>query len=308
MLKLKLLGSPQLLLNDRPVTGLSAPKHQALLFYLALSRRPQSRLALAGLLWPEKRDAEALANLRQAVYHLRNALPNYLVINRLTLAINRAQPCQIDVVFFEKAFSATHPIPEHQAAAVDHYTGEFLAGFYVEEAPPFEEWAVIMRERLHHLAITALHGLVTHFVEHQEPEPGLRYTNQLLALEPWLEEAHCQKMRLLAWDGQRQAALEQYAQCRQILAEELGVEPAAETVALYEQIRAGNLQITHPKGIGNLRNDGKLPVSSPTEAAQEKKDGGDRQTLVNRQSKIRMIGAKRPRLAPCMVGRQNWLC
>jgi DNA-binding SARP family transcriptional activator len=75
MLGLKLLGTPQILLNGRPVSGLAAVKSQALLFYLAVNSRPQSRLALAGLLWPDKREVDALANLRQALYHLRNTLP-----------------------------------------------------------------------------------------------------------------------------------------------------------------------------------------------------------------------------------------
>ena len=39
----------------------------------------------------------------------------------------------------------------------------------------------------------------------------------------------------------RSAALVQYEKCRQILIEELGVEPAAKTAALYERIRDGAL-------------------------------------------------------------------
>jgi len=42
-------------------------------------------------------------------------------------------------------------------------------------------------------------------------------------------------MRLLAYSGQRHAALTQYRVCRQILADELGVEPMAQTTVLYEQ-------------------------------------------------------------------------
>lgn len=48
-------------------------------------------------------------------------------------------------------------------------------------------------------------------------------------------------MRGLALTGDRDAALNQYERCRQVLADELGVEPEVETHALYEQIRAGQL-------------------------------------------------------------------
>ncbi|RIK36813.1 MAG: hypothetical protein DCC55_26135, partial [Chloroflexi bacterium] len=240
MLELKLLGSPQILLHGRPVPGLSAAKSQALLFYLALTGRPQSRLALAGLLWPEKREADALANLRQALYHLRHALPDYLVINRLTVAFNQGLPCQIDVVLFEQALGETDTITGHQEA-VDRYSGEFLAGFYVEEAQPFEDWAVVIREGLHDLATQSLCRLVAHFVDQQDIALGLRYANQWLALDPWSEVAYRQKIRLLAWNGQAQAALAHYERCRQVLKDELGVTPGAETVRLAEQIRAGKL-------------------------------------------------------------------
>jgi len=242
MLELKLLGSPHILLDGRPVSGLSAAKSQALLFYLAVNGWPQTRLTLAGLLWPAKREADALANLRQALYHLRNALPDYMEINRLTVALNAALPCQVDALLFENQLAA-------QPEAVDLYTGEFLAGFYVDEAEPFDAWAVVIRERLHRLATEALHQLVTEAVTQQKASAGLRYANQWLALEPWREEAHRQLMRLLAGSGQRSAALSQYQTCRDLLATELGAQPDAETVALYQQIKEGTWPLfTAPNG------------------------------------------------------------
>jgi predicted ATPase len=50
-------------------------------------------------------------------------------------------------------------------------------------------------------------------------------------------------MRLLAYSGQRAAALAQYETCRRVLVEELDVEPAAETIRLYEQIRDSELEV-----------------------------------------------------------------
>jgi DNA-binding SARP family transcriptional activator len=60
---------------------------------------------------------------------------------------------------------------------------------------------------------------------------------RLLALEPWREEMHRQLMKLLVRSGDRSAALRQFERCRQLLAEELDVEPSPDTIALYEQIR-----------------------------------------------------------------------
>ena len=70
-------------------------------------------------------------------------------------------------------------------------------------------------------------------------ERALRHAWRQVELEPWREAAHRQVMRLLALSDQRVAALAQFETCRRLLADELGVEPEAETAALYEQIRGG---------------------------------------------------------------------
>ena len=44
-------------------------------------------------------------------------------------------------------------------------------------------------------------------------------------------------MRVLWLSGQRSAALTTYDRCRQILQQDLGVEPATATTGLYERIR-----------------------------------------------------------------------
>ncbi|MCB0110697.1 MAG: AAA family ATPase, partial [Caldilineaceae bacterium] len=58
-------------------------------------------------------------------------------------------------------------------------------------------------------------------------------------LEPALEEAHRQLMRLLALTGQRTAALAQFEKCRMLLQQEMDVEPADETLALFSAIKDG---------------------------------------------------------------------
>ena len=86
-----------------------------------------------------------------------------------------------------------------------------------------------------------LHTLITHLTEQGDITQGIVYARRLLTLEPWREAAHRQLMLLLAQDGQRSAALNQFETCTHLLVEELGVEPGPETVALYERIRAGDL-------------------------------------------------------------------
>ena len=59
---------------------------------------------------------------------------------------------------------------------------------------------------------------------------------RLLALDPLQEPVHRTLMRLYMEAGRRGAALRQYQQCVSALGRELGVEPEAETKALYEEV------------------------------------------------------------------------
>ena len=74
-LDLSLLGPFAVRLDGEPITGFASDKVRALLAYLAVEgRRPHRRDALAGLLWPDYPDSDALASLRQAIHKLRQAL------------------------------------------------------------------------------------------------------------------------------------------------------------------------------------------------------------------------------------------
>ena len=74
-LSLRLLGPFQVTLDDKPVTHFESIKEPALLAYLAAEPGlPQRREALAELLWPERPEAAARANLRHTLANLRRAI------------------------------------------------------------------------------------------------------------------------------------------------------------------------------------------------------------------------------------------
>jgi predicted ATPase len=127
----------------------------------------------------------------------------------------------------------------HLEEAVELYRGDLLEGFSVPDSAAFEEWALLTRERLRRLVLDALRDLVQAHEQHGEHQRALRYAWRQVELDPWREKAQRQLMRLLASSGQRSAALAQYETCRRLLAEELGVEPAAGTTQLYQAIKEG---------------------------------------------------------------------
>ena len=241
--------------NVRPDTT----KTGALLAYLALQSRLQPRHKLIGLFWGDQPEANARRSLRHSLWNIRQQFhcldqAPVLLSDAQEIAFNHAAGAWIDVQDFERCLKSEAGItaaaarPDDRYAllrqAAELYCGDLLDGVFVNDAPEFEQWLLVERERLRALAIETLQRLVGYCVGWGEHAMGLGYAHRLLELEPWLEEAHQQTMRLLALSGQRSAALAQYETCRCMLAEELNAVPSQETQALYEIIRAntgGNL-------------------------------------------------------------------
>ncbi len=250
VLQIRLLGGVEICLGDRTAGNFVSSKAPALVAFLAVTKRPHHRDALAALLWGEMSDADAKNNLRQTLTSLRKELEPWLVITRETVQLNPSAPLLIDVALFEEHLKAGRDVDvvtRAQAlhAAVQLYHGDFLAGFFVRDAPDFEEWMLAQRARYRELALFALHSLTDHHLHRAEYGRAIDGATRLLALDPWREEAHRQLMRALAHSGQRTAALSQYGVCRRLLDKELGVEPSAETTALYERIRAAGAEMRH---------------------------------------------------------------
>lgn len=251
ILKLSLLGRPSLQKGGEDLVAVfTYRKSLALLYFLALSPGAHSRHYLAGLLWGDMPDANARAALSRSLSDLRKHVEPYLEISAHRVAFKRSAPYWSDVELFERAISDAVSDGEEGAPleviprlreAVALYRGNLLEGFYVRGAIAFEEELTIARERLHLLAIQAMRRLIAHDLASGAFQQGIQDASRLLALEPTHEATHAQLMVCLANNGQRSAALSQYAACREILKEELGVEPADGTTALYEQIRSGEI-------------------------------------------------------------------
>lgn len=240
MLHIQLFGGLRITLAGKPIDGFYSIKAPALVAYLTVTRRTPTRDLLAALLWGEMPDVEAKTNLRQCLANLRKLLDPFLSITRDTAEFNFDASYSLDVEQFENLLRA-----ENLDQAVELYKGDFLEGVFVRDAPDFEEWAMAQRARLRELALQALHTLVEQRARRGDFKSGIAYATRLLALDPWREETQRELMLLLARTGQRSAALEQYLVCQRVLAEGLGVAPAAETTALYERLRTAGESPRH---------------------------------------------------------------
>ena len=280
-LSLSCLGPFHVMLEGQPVTGFKSNKVRGLLAYLTVeSERPHHREVLAGLLWPDWPDSEALSNLRYALSNLRQVIgdrtaePPYLLITRDTLQFNTASDYSLDVsTFTDQMAAATGTARDVRdlarvEEALELYRGAFLEGFSIRDSVAFEEWSSLKRQRIAEQLLVGLRYLVTSYEELDQPDQALTWARRLIELEPWDEASHRQLMRSLVMSDRRSAALVQYEACRQILEDELGVEPTLETKRLYEQIRKGEpIEIETPS-IGSIERTAGVPCFFEKEAPQ----------------------------------------
>jgi len=254
--QLYLLGSFQLIREGKPTAGFRSQNERALLAYLAVeSSRSHTRDALAGLLWPELPDSTAHNNLRVTLHRLRQVLGEpstadpLIEVSREAIQLAQTGGLWIDVLAIQELFNRADQHPHVKLAtcpdcmslyaeAAALYEGEFLQGVYPADSLPFSEWALLKREYLHRKVLGALYLLAAYHQRRGELDLALGYARRQLEFEPWREEAHSQVMTILALSGERSAALRQYERCQDVLREELGVDPAQETRALYERILA----------------------------------------------------------------------
>jgi DNA-binding SARP family transcriptional activator/tetratricopeptide (TPR) repeat protein len=243
---LRLLGPTQVSLEGEMVdeeAGTSVmPRFRskrtiALLGYLAAERRSHARERLASLFWPDDPPAKGRSNLRRELYNLSHVLPDCWQADSQAVVFTPSAETGIDIDDLDRL-----EIEKNWLEAADLLGGEFLEGLYLEDNLEFETWLLSERERWRERSQAVLKGASKELIRFGRYAEALPYARRLLQFTLWDEENQRMIMRLLAWTGQREAALRQFTYCREVLADELALEPSADTIRLYKQIMNGELK------------------------------------------------------------------
>ena len=262
-LKFRLFGKFSVERDTQVVKGLDSGKEQELLSYLLVRRdRSHPREALASLFWGDSSTEKSKKYLRQALWHLQagletrdHASPRVLLVQHDWVQLNWQGGLWLDVAVLEHAFEATQSVPGKQLDkpsaellkdAVKLYKGELLDGCY-------HDWCLFERERLQNMYLCMLDKLMGHCEQHQEYEAGLGYGSTILRYDRASERTYRRLMHLQYRIGDRTGALRQYERCVRALDEELGVKPERRTRAVYEYIRADELDKVKPTGDESLQ-------------------------------------------------------
>src|SRR5438874_6070380 len=257
LLRLAVLVPPQVYHDDRRLT-FALRKAQALLLYLAVEGGVHPRSKLAALLWPDSEPHAARTALRNALTLLRSLLAtpdasasphSHLLAEQDLLGLDPQAPFELDLDVVQQAYHqaqrlSTFPSQEPRAALVTQVQqalalvrGPFLEGFWLREETGFDEW--VQQQQQWQVRLPLLLDRLSSWQEvGGELEPARVTLTRWLALDALSEEASRRLMRMDLALGDASAALQVYATLRAHLAEELRVQPSAETVALADQIRA----------------------------------------------------------------------
>jgi DNA-binding SARP family transcriptional activator len=220
------------------VVSFDTRKATAVLALLALHDHELSRERLAGLLWPEADAARARASLRRTLSVTAAAAGPGLRVTRTAVTLDRGR-VQVDVTDFETLAAGLDAGSLDRAARL--YRDDFLAGFALRDCPEFDDWQAATADRLRQRLAAVLEGLVAACTAGGELDRAVGHAQRWQDLDPLHEPAYQALIRLLAWTGQRSAALRQYRALVRILDTELAVRPLPETTELYDDVRAARL-------------------------------------------------------------------
>lgn len=231
-LTIHLIGTFQMEQGGLPLPRLRSRSEQWLLALLILHHRQAvDRDWLAGVLWSDTPQAQALRNLRRSLNNLRHVLgteaARIFAPTPRTIAFD-VSGMVCDVVAFDSAIRRGDSVS--LTKAVELYRGSLLEGCA-------EDWILAERAAREQAYLAALERLGQEASEGGEFEAAIRYLRLAVTTDPFSEAAQRHLMKALAANGDMVGATLVYRQFRLRLQEELRAEPAPETREFYQQLR-----------------------------------------------------------------------
>lgn len=194
---------------------------QRLLAFVAL-RGSCHRSVLAGTLWPDVPEMQALARLRTDVWRLNKLAPGLLRVEGASIALSEC--VAVDCRQQERFASALlrqggGDVDWLRAGLRTLWAGTLLPGWY-------DDWVLRERERLAQLRLHALELMAQLLVDEDELEVALQLALEAVRTEPLRETANAVLMRVYLAEGNVSDAVRQYHLFRRHLNAELGLDPS----------------------------------------------------------------------------------
>lgn len=243
MLRVSVLGGQQISSDRDGGAQVRSSRALALVAYLAVHAGvPHARQRIAGLLWPESGDAQALTNLRRELHHLRQVLggDRSLQVTARDLCWTDAPTCHVDVRVFDTervaALTAAgsgddDAVVKHGGNAIAQYRGDLLPGVY-------DDWLTEARARLERQCVELCDLVSAARARAGDLAGAVTAARRRIELQPLEEVGYRMLMGLQADMGDRAAAVTTYHHCASVLERELGVVPDDATRAAFQRLIA----------------------------------------------------------------------
>jgi DNA-binding SARP family transcriptional activator len=214
------------------------PRKLALLTWLALRpERRASRDRLIGIFWGERDDARARNSLSDALSHLRRVLGRDAIRSQGDeIIVASDSRLTIDAVELVAAARS-----EDHARVTALYRGPFLDGFYVDEAPEFDDWRDRERRRLADLFARSAAARCSEFAKEKSWESCRDLSERWLDAQPASTDAALSLLRAIAAPGTHAALAAAISSSRTLvrrLDAEVGIAPDPAVTAFAAELSA----------------------------------------------------------------------
>jgi DNA-binding SARP family transcriptional activator len=199
---------------------------ERMLAFLALQERPQPRQHVANNLWIDIVEERAAANLRNALWRARRVLGDWLLTDGSYLALSP----EVDIDLRHLTSQARRLFrPGSELDERDTDTSVMIGDLLPDWD---EEWTVAERERLRQLRVHALEALCHKLCLAGRNGEAVDVGLMAVSAEPLRESAQRLLVSAHLAEGNVSEARRQYHRFRDLLWDELGIEPSRELRAL----------------------------------------------------------------------------
>ena len=216
-----------------------------LCFVASRRHRRTSKDAILDAFWPDAELSTAEKNFYPTMSLIRKALnsnqpvrQNFLVYRDGEYLLDPAFTYRIDLEEFDRLVAEgeaalrsrkQEAVADCFERAVALYRGEFMQGVY-------DDWVEEQRSYYREQHTRLLETLAKAALKAEDWSRALHYAQRILRDDSFREDVHALMMRAHAALGNRVAVRQQYEELRQLLQDELGVEPTAETQRVYREV------------------------------------------------------------------------
>ncbi len=193
---------------------------QRLLAYLAIEDRPLHRGYVADALWLNSTEAHASGSLRSALWRIRRS--GCELVEETNHQLRLARTVAVDVretySWASRVQDPARPIGAADVAQASA-SAELLRDWY-------DDWVVFERERFRQFRAHALEVLCVRLAAEGRFAEAIGVGLAAVHNEPLRESAHRAVISVHLAEGNRSEALRHYAYYRQLVTDELGIEPS----------------------------------------------------------------------------------